>query len=128
MICLGSEQNRRRLFDSGEEVLGGDLCFLSTDLPLNKHKTCLNFLGNMGYMSVKDENFPRAQGVSTVSRGKQKMLAVFSLYRPPGFERQHPASQEVITFYFYFGLIHGWGYGYGSNYTTRIWTAGCSPC
>ena len=32
--------------------------FAVHDLPL---KTCfLNFLGNMGYMSVKDENFPRA--------------------------------------------------------------------
>ena len=26
-----------------------------------KNTTFLNFLGNMGYMSVKDENFPRAQ-------------------------------------------------------------------
>ena len=33
-----------------------------TALPL-KNTTCLNFLGNMGYMSVKDENIPRAQGV-----------------------------------------------------------------
>ena len=28
-------------------------------LPL-KNATFINFLGNMGYMSVKDENFPRA--------------------------------------------------------------------
>ena len=31
-------------------------------LPL-KNTTFLNFLGNMGYMSVKDENFPRLLGV-----------------------------------------------------------------
>ena len=34
-------------------------------LPL-KSTTFLNFLSNMGYMSVKDENFPRAQGVLRV--------------------------------------------------------------
>ena len=39
-------------------------------LPL-KNTTCLNFLGaNTGYRSVKDENFPRAQGVL---RGKRKV-------------------------------------------------------
>ena len=31
--------------------------------PLKKNTTSLNFLGNMGYMAVKDENSPRAQGV-----------------------------------------------------------------
>ena len=31
----------------------------SENLPL-KNTIFLNFLGNMGYMSVKDENFPRA--------------------------------------------------------------------
>ena len=36
-------------------------------LPL-KNTTFHNFLGNMGYMSVKDENFPRLLGVL---RGKQ---------------------------------------------------------
>ena len=40
-----------------------------TKLTSKKHKTFLNVLGNMGYMSVKDENFPRAQGVL---RGKQQ--------------------------------------------------------
>ena len=32
---------------------------LSLNLPL-KNTTFLDLLGNMGYMSVKDENFPRA--------------------------------------------------------------------
>ena len=40
-------------------------------LPL-KNTTFLSFLGNMGYMSVKDENFPRLLGVL---RGKFYMFA-----------------------------------------------------
>ena len=43
-------------------------CWSLEDLPLKK-ATFLNFLGNMGYMFVKDENFPRAQGVL---RGKKR--------------------------------------------------------
>ena len=46
------------------------LYWTHTNLPL-KNTTFLNFLGNMGYMSVKDENFPRAQGVL---RGKLSLL------------------------------------------------------
>ena len=47
------------------DVLGGKY-----HLPL-ENTTFLNFLGSMGYMSGKDENFPRAQGVL---RGKYREL------------------------------------------------------
>ena len=38
-----------------------------------------NFLGNMGHMSVKDENFPRAQGVLRGKPGDRRFQSMFPL-------------------------------------------------
>ena len=54
------EQNRGNRRNRGNRGL-------NRILPL-KNTTFFNFLGTMGYMSVKDENFPRANGVL---RGKE---------------------------------------------------------
>ena len=46
-------------------------------LPLKKHKTFQLFGGNIGCMSVNDENFPRAQGVL---RGKNGVMGPFLIW------------------------------------------------
>ena len=60
----------------------GGICLTSL-----KNTTFLNLLGNMGYMSAKDENFPRAQGVL---RGKSLGNGGPLLEKPPWKQKQMP--------------------------------------
>ena len=70
-----------------------------TETYLLKTPNLFNLLGNMGYMSVKDENFPRAQGVlrgkeRTPFSGVSQQKRVDALERLVGSEMKAAESTE----------------------------------
>ena len=84
--------------------LGGTPPTTIDTLPL-KNTTFLNFLGNMGYMFVKDENLPRAKGVLRGKTQKRLVPAYAKLSNLEGLGLDAIQAAEVRLL---LGASHGW--------------------